>query len=298
MFKGRTKLLERTFVFPLENLRSDIRELIFDDKLKLRQLSENENQTIAKLRKAIYPVLAPRNLSYCLEVSAPNIAGAIVQAYLPISAIRLHKIGSVGTRFFLSREFPDYVIPLSPQISVMTPALGIQYFIDIHECDKLRQLYSMLTPLKKDRRFSRALRRFNRGISETDFEDKLLSYIIGLETLLLTGESEKAFRLATSTTIFLDDGSPTQPIEIWNYIREAYRLRSATIHSGKPLPQKAKIREIGKESLEFFILRLEEYLRIALKKYIQIKHKKPNLNIPATIERSIWDSSKRAEITV
>ena len=290
--------MERIFVFPLENLQSAIKKLIFHDKLRLRQLSENENQTIVKLRKAIYPVLAPMNLSYCLEVTASNIAGAIIQAYVPISAIRLHKIGSVGTRFFLSKEFPNYVIPLSPQISFIAPALGIQYFLDIHECDKLKQLYLLLTPLKKDRRLTRALRRFNRGISETDFEDKLLSYIIGLETLLLTGESEKAFRLATSTTVFLDYGLMTKTIEIWNYIREAYRLRSAIIHSGKPLPQMVKIREIGNESPEGFVLKLEEYLRSALKKYIQLKHKNPYLNIPETIERSIWDSSKRADITV
>ena len=292
------KTLERTFVFPLENLRSDIEELIFDDKLKLRQLSEHEYKTIFKLRKAIYPVLAPVSVSRCLEATASNITGAINQAYLPISAIRLHKIGSVGTRFFLSREFPNYVIPLSPQISFMAPALGIQYFLDIHEYNKLKQLYALLIPLKKDLKFARALRRFNMGISETEFEDKLLSYIIGLETLLLTGGPEKAFRLATSTTIFLDDSSPTKTIEIWNYIRDAYRLRSAIIHSGKPLPQKVKIKEIGNESPEGIVLKLEEYLRSALKKYIQIKHKNPDLNIPETIERSIWDSSKRANIIV
>ena len=171
------KTLERMFVFPLENLRSDIQELIFDDNSKLRQLSEDECKTIFKLSKAIYPVLATVSLSQCLEVTASNITGAISHAYLPISAIRLHRIGSVGTRFFLTRELPNYVIPLSPQISFMAPALGIQYFLDVNECTELKQLYVLLTPLKNDLKFARALRRFNMGISETEFEDKTLEEI-------------------------------------------------------------------------------------------------------------------------
>jgi len=290
--------LEKTFVFPLENLQSDVRELMFDNKLRLRRLDQHENQTIAKLRKAIYPVLAPTSFSHCLEASASNIAKALNQVYLPISAIRLHKIGSVGTRFFLSKEFPNYVIPLSPQISVMSPALGIQYFLEITECDKLKRLYALLIPLEKDGKLVNSLRRFNMGVSETNFEDKLLSYIIGLEALLLIGESEKAFTFATLAMIFLDDGSPNKTTEIWNYIRRGYQLRNAIIHSGKPLPQRVKIKEVGTDSRESFVLELEEYLRSALKKYIKTKHKNPNLNIPETIARSIWDPSKRTDITV
>lgn len=65
------------FVFPLENLRSDIQELIFNDNLKLRQLSEHEHKRIFKWSEAIYPVLAHGSLSQCLEVTASNITSAI-----------------------------------------------------------------------------------------------------------------------------------------------------------------------------------------------------------------------------
>jgi hypothetical protein len=155
-----------------------------------------------------------------------------------------------------------------------------------------------LRAVRRDNRVEFALRWFNSAYSMMTPTDILLNYVISLEALYLSGESEKGFRLRTYMTSFLGRNSINRGSEIWTYIKKAYELRGSIVHGNALLPNEIKLEEIGKVSIMDFLTKLELYTRESIREFIQLKAKNPSLDILKTIERSFYDENEKRKLRI
>ena len=300
---NKIKMSQRIFLFPLDNLHSNITKLVFDEKARLKVLESDEIELLIKRNQQIPSFLRSPISNYCLEVKAHNMLEAITMAYHTISALRLYKRGYVGiSSFIVPKEMPEVVAPLPPLAFLNTHSGSPVYILDKGDIDDFRRFYDIYHELSRDLRDQRlelALRRFNMSFSAPELEDKLINYIIALEALFLPGESEKAFRLKVYMITFLGEKSPERMKEIWDYIDVAYKLRSGIIHGNKTLPQKISLKELNvKVSAGDFVLTIEDYTRASVKKYIEIKTKNREISLPITIEKALCDPIEKAKLGV
>jgi len=87
-----------------------------------------------------------------------------------------------------------------------------------------------LKPQNK-KRLQAALVRFAEGSERVKARDRLVDYLVALETLLLDGAFELGFRVAL-LACELVGGDADQRQEVFDCIRNAYKARSAAVHRG------------------------------------------------------------------
>jgi len=290
---------QRVIVFPLEYFMADIRKIVIDKKI-IRMLKHDEIELLNRIYQGTHSVLRPETSHYCLEVRASNIGEGVKMAYIPISALRLHKRGSVGISLFILPQ-EKIAAPLPPLSFMQSHPGSPIYIMERKEVKTFKQLYNKLNELSSlgDQKLGLALRRYNLSFSVPEFEDKLIDYIIALEALFLSGASEKGFRLRIYMTNFLGNNSPSKRQEIWDYIKKAYELRSQVVHGTKPLPSEISMKGLNYSVYrEDFVFKIEEYTRKAIKKYIEMKAKNKNFNLQNFIERILYQPRKKTKMTL
>lgn len=293
------RMPQRVICFPLDYFMADIRKLVVDEKI-IRKLTDDETELLDRIYREVHSILRPEISRYCLEVRASNIGEGVKMAYIPISALRLYKRGSVGISLFvLPKE--RMAAPLPPLSFMQSHPGSPIYSMGKEEVKTFKQLCNRLNELSslEDQKLGLALRRYNLSFSVPEFEDKLIDYMIALEALFLSGESEKGFRLRTYMTTFLGNNSPSRMQEIWNYVKKAYELRSQVVHGTKPLPSKISVRGLDYiVSIEDFVFKIEEYTRDAIKRYIEIKAKSKDFNLQNFVERALYRPYEKTETTL
>lgn len=85
---------------------------------------------------------------------------------------------------------------------------------------------------EKDNRFRVALRRLSLGMERKNPEDKLLDYMIGLETLYMPdGNAELSFRLSVRVAFLLSLSKDRK--ETFDFLRTMYAVRSNIVHGSQ-----------------------------------------------------------------
>ncbi len=99
------------------------------------------------------------------------------------------------------------------------------------EIEELSDIYQFITK-EKDTRFNIAMRRLSLGMERRNIEDKLIDYMIGLESLYLpNGNDELTFRLSMRVAFLLGDQDHRK--EIFDFIKKMYATRSKIVHGNK-----------------------------------------------------------------
>lgn len=123
-----------------------------------------------------------------------------------------------------------------------------------------------------DKKLRFALGRFNMVYWSKTIDDRLLNYVFTLESLFLSGKSEKKFRLCCYVTSTLSDDSEDNPKDIWNYIEAAYDVRSNIVH-GVGIRQGLISVGKGDEKMKIpaveFADKIEEYTRKSLLRVLE-----------------------------
>lgn len=118
-----------------------------------------------------------------------------------------------------------------------------------------------------------AMRRIGYAHERHRIEDKLIDLLIAAEALFLndsgseTYRGELQYRLAQRAGFFLGDDPVTRK-NIYQHMKDAYKLRSQVVHGGKMRPFK---QEDGRLiDLEIFVETTKVYLRLALHKMVNL----------------------------
>jgi len=295
--------LQLTVVFPLEffyvarKQQACLKRLELDPQICVRQITTLEEKT---LQKHVSHKLFPGHRELCLEVKAKNFRPALEAAHPIISAMRLLHPWLVGINFCLVHDFPRTgdieIIPANAPMEIFWSPFGAKrdsYRFGDEDVGVFNRLYKgCKKAISKDSRFRFAVARFNQSYSAKYFEDKLIDWMITLEAIFLTGESEKAFRLRAYATIFLGQ-TQTEKEEIWSLMKKAYDLRGKIVHNGVFLPRLLKVGN-AKTSRQDFMNKIEGHVRASLRKYVEWKMTNKTLDFHEVLDESIYDIRTRS----
>jgi hypothetical protein len=116
---------------------------------------------------------------------------------------------------------------------------GPQMTIGTNDLATIKRAYELLAGGRgSDKTLSRALHRFILGRQRTDLNDKVVDYVIALESLLLTQEGsainqELSYRFAINGAILLWKARRNESKkELFKKLKSAYKIRSTIVHGG------------------------------------------------------------------
>lgn len=145
------------------------------------------------------------------------------------------------------------VVPRSH--GIMTAVVG-EEFISLLKTQGLPYIETVLQGKDKDafkRKIYRAITWFGRGICANTDDEKFVSYVIALETLLIGKESEKRARLAKRAAFLLSD-NPQERKQLQEGAKALYDLRSAIVHGGKPAERVTELETLTRRVIHGFVM--------------------------------------------
>ena len=134
------------------------------------------------------------------------------------------------------------------------------------------------------------LRRFGLAHDHNDDKEKILDYVIALESLLTTGAGDTSIKIAHRMSALLSNNDD-QMLEIWNFSKNVYQLRNSIVH-GMEYRKKSR-NQIKDIDLEKTTVSLQKYSQIAILRILTLldKHLK-HKNILDELDASVYDRKK------
>ena len=113
------------------------------------------------------------------------------------------------------------------------------------------------------------LKRFNLGLEEQDLENKFIDFFVAFEALFLPETSELSYRLSLRTATLLGNLHQKKKL-IFNFMKDAYNLRSKIVHGKTP--------KIGKKRVDLkdYVSELENYLRKSIIRFLRMTNQFKN----------------------
>ena len=147
--------------------------------------------------------------------------------------------------------------------------------------------------LKSNKYLDIALRRFNLGIEEADFENKMIDYLISLEAIYLPERRELTYKLSNRVATLLGkEGKETE--EIRKIVAKAYDLRSDIVHGTDVRPIKIEGKTIQPSD---FASEVEEYVRKSIRFFIALsKTYKKQETIIKELNKSLLNVKSRKKL--
>jgi hypothetical protein len=277
---------------PLENFQSGS-DIDLGDGLRIRKITDEEiAQYLRQMESSMgivtrfgmfpkgFGALSLGSVKHVLETTYLHQKGTAIdgshcgESFEDIvTALRLFKSGSVDCNIllFVSTSWHPYFGSMCSGKGRYTSPTGAKYSLLDSEVTSFRRIWetyhnfrtkSVGSDLKKY--LDIALKRFNLGIEEPDFEGKMIDYMISFEALLLPEASELKYRLSNRVATLLTEES-RRAAEIRRTLAKAYDLRSVIVHGGEFQP--IKIEGITIESRDFCST-IENYLRMCIRLFI------------------------------
>ncbi|MCJ7635413.1 HEPN domain-containing protein [Candidatus Bathyarchaeota archaeon] len=295
-----------SYVYFLHGFRSEnLPKIELSENLDLRPINDDDKALLNLPRTiSLYDLGMLHSSTHVLEArildegNTEKLAHSVV--YDAVSALRLFKMAKIGTHYYYSKKdkHPGLIGFFGPLNTTQIWYMTRTYQLEDEEAKSFKIFFTLFRGVKRDNRIEFALRWFNSAYSTMTSTDVLLNYVISLEALYLSGESEKGFRLRTYMTSFLSKNSRARAIEIWTYIKKAYELRGSIVHGNALLPEEIRLEGIGEVSILDFLMKIEFYTRESIRKFIKLKAKDPGLDILETIERSFYDENEKQRLSL
>lgn len=313
--------IRRQVTAPLINFSCDVDEINFGEGFKIRKITDEEKIRYYQRRDMPFSSMPldfweMRQTRYTLEKITirpreeiySRIEGQKEKRVSPqevfndiLTTLRLFKQGSV---VFYSIDTialdwtPHGGIASSSDPHRRRQRFGPSYTLSESAIHKLLGLWRRFKRYKKLRSkrskyIDLALQRFHYGIDEVNKESKILDYFISFEALCLPERGELTYRLSNRIAILLDTNSE-EANQIRKFMVKAYGVRSQIIHGEEVKPIQIDDEVIP---LNQITQRIEEYLRLALQKFIVLSPKYKRQSIISILDESLIDKTKRKHLT-
>jgi hypothetical protein len=306
-------LLPYKVAAPVHGLFGTMEEVELGNNLRLHRLSESEKTTYIRLIEppssanlgfAAFDVslwqYAIEKVHYHRKGTAMDTSSSEKECEDVITTLRLFKSGRIDIPVFKIQSAiwqPHHMISFHP-FSHASRLLPFRTF-EFNESEKsgLLRLWKRMRIFKQEvgsyrsgKYINIALKRFNSGIEEDDFEDKIIDFLIAFEALYLLERDELTYKLSNRVAILLGK-TDADADETRKLMAKAYDLRSGIIHGKevRPIKIEGKIIERGD-----FLKRVEEYLRRSLRWFITFARTYKNQDsILKTLDLSLINTRTR-----
>ena len=268
------KKRKTAYRYALEGFSSNENSIIINDKLSIKRFTAEEKKAfydrvsdswINEGREDLYKndfYLEYHNEEKSSEFFGGSEALKIIEMFRIL--FRVFQKGKIDLRFYNLYFFDEpsknwksagFVMAQSTYRSFHSDyalnSESITHFIDF--ANKYLQFKS-----NKHAVLDISTKRFNFSYLRNDWEDQVIDLMIGFECLFLRDNAELNYKLSLRTAIFLSELGTK---EVFDFIKEAYGLRSKIVHG-------SLVKKEARGEAKIYTERLRELLRVALFKYI------------------------------
>jgi len=232
----------------LRNFESEAGTIRLEENLQIRRLTNDEVRDIARLAQMSMPAhWPPKDLlrheygieSWVTLKKQTLLDDAPRYPYQPehvLVALRLFKPGAVFYNTVVDYHHDwKYKAGLRDHATGGTWEKSIahkqMYLLNKDEIESVVHLWETVKDADT-RLISVAIARLESGLTREDPKDRLIDFMIGLESLFGVGEGELSYRMATRLAWFLhpDQEDFDSRKEVYSRFRTAYELRSKAVH--------------------------------------------------------------------
>ena len=289
-------LFSSEFIFRITaplSLDCDVKDIDLEDGLKIRSITDKELQKIWRnSRFGIVPRSDIPFFSHTLELKykIPKISSSINTHQKKAEeilndltyALRLFKRGGVNFNIYqlspigwISRsnfKFIEYSKGLSRRSYG-----GGHYILEETEIEPFQKFWRIFKKidLQTVSFLKMAIERFNFAYEKRSQEDKLIDYMISFESLFMKENLELRHRLSVRVSRFIK-GEYNERKELFSDFKKIYDIRSKIVH-GESINHK-NLTKLKVESLSELVSKVEEQLRVSIKKIICLIDQDVNYN--------------------
>ena len=288
-----------TCISPLYNVRGDV-EIELSERLKIRPVTEDEHARIVDLREPIGDMDDhKKRLKYVLSYSCCQEDGLLDNACreytFATNLIRLVKDGTPEFgRIYLTRSANLNVLGID-MIEHYQSAPTSHNFVDLVAEDqkKIAELYKDIvdktSKMNKSEFYTNAITRFGMACRHKQSPNRIVDFVIALESLLTDSPGETTFKLAHRVSALCGNSDDVR-LYLWEYMKETYRFRSGVVHGGKE--QKFKIGSKA-VSMKCVADELSKITAIAILRMVCLLDKYPKQSdILGELDRCVYDRKK------
>jgi len=300
-----------TFYFfsPLHNFNSKISKEEFDNNIQIKKISILEFKDIANLGTEVgkQPDVSSTfwNLTHVIctiigdSTNFHDDAQKVQKLFSNlIQGLKIFEAGDVQLGAIYRKYSPNWKTNTTQIIGTETHTQSNnKMFLTKQKCTEFKKFYHNFKSIdftKSEMKFLKtAITRFSSAVDKRDQEDRIVDYVISLESLLLTSPGEASLRLSSRAAILLGDNDNEREF-LWKFMRQAYNLRSGIVHG----EGKREFTIDGKSySLNDISLCLESNIRKAIKKMLNlIKAYQEQGKILEKLDVSIFNRSLLTEL--
>lgn len=233
-----------TYISPLYNVGGDFTEIVLSESLKIRLVTEDEHVRIIGAHESITDIEQhQRRLKYVLSCSFDcwqehPLDDACKEYTFATNLIRLIKDGvpEFGRIYFTPSTNLDVLNMEMAEYYQSTPTSHSLVVLTTQDQENIVGLYKDLvdknTKIKKSAFYTNAITRFGMAHRHRHSSNKIVDFVIALESLLGDSTGEATFKLAHRVSSLCGD-SDDERLYLWEYMKETYRFRSGVVHSSK-----------------------------------------------------------------
>lgn len=283
-----SKTLRYKYFAPISNFSMEQDRLKLAPGFAIVKITKEEKERLLSISSAFhstFPILASKEYAFEFITDQPKYIGDrpenpeerlqpqnTAQALFrdASSALRLYKPSLIGfNHVWILDTLWEF-----PGIHSTSSNAGPVDYVGDHMKLEVREIPEFLTLWKRYKKVTqRSLKKILSSVSRLNFgtergraEDKLVDYYVGFESLFLNDNNpELSYRLALLVAHWLGVDH-TDRKKIYTIIKEGYDQRSTIVHGGEP----EKTIKVGGRDISFteHTKLIEEYLRLAIKKFI------------------------------
>ncbi len=174
------------------------------------------------------------------------------------------------------KQSTSNIVQLNPVIIKKLELFYKNIYNKLLENDRLTILYT--------------LRRFGLAHDHNNEKEKILDYVIALESLLTTGAGDTTTKIAHRMSALLSNNDD-QMLEIWKFSKNVYQIRNSIVHGVEH--RKKDRNQLKDDDLEKITAKLQKYSQIAILRILALLNKYSNQkNILCELDASVYDRKK------
>jgi len=290
---------------PLHNFKSTIKKETSGDDLIMKKISIEEFREISNLGNGISQQKeVPNNLwdlTHVICTTVKNSTNFYNDSYEVsttfnkfVRALKLFTIGDIKLGAIYRRHSPDWKTRMPVKV------IGIENHFHSNKMNLTMKTYNAFKSFyvyyrskdltKSELKFIlTSINRFSSAIEKSDKEEKIVDFVISLESLLVSGPGESTVKLSHRVATLMADNDDDREF-LWKFTKKAYNFRSGLVHKGEKRPFEIDSMSL---TLDQISAKLEEITRESIKRIFNLmNHFKKQEDMIEELDVAIYNRKK------
>lgn len=289
-----------TYITPLYNVRGEFSEIILSKETKIRTIANDEYLRIVDTSKPLKEISYHQSrLKFVIEcridakLKQPLDVAKEEYAFVT-NLIRLTCSGEpeFGQIYLLNTSqlnITDIRIAEYRESTPQSPG-----FVTLESNDSaliIKRYKDMMIKFgrgKRSRFLANAIARFGMACRHTNYSNKIVDYVISLESLLIESSGESTLKLAHRVSALCAENDKER-LAVWEFIKSVYKFRSGIVHKSSESPFIINSKILGTDEVTHRLHELTSKAILRMNGVMTTMESKDD--ILGVLDRSIYDKS-------